>query len=94
LIFLVVVLILILAAYRITMLIIEDEILDVPRNAAFARIKRGGYLDTLLTCYRCLGFWVSVLVVGLYWLFPQVTPWILAPFALSALVVILDKKAN
>ncbi len=93
-IFLVVVLILILAAYRITMLIIEDEILDVPRNAIFKRIKRGGYLDTLLTCYRCLGFWVSILVVGLYWLFPEVTPWILAPFALSALVVILDKKAN
>lgn len=83
-----------LGAYRITRLIIEDEVLDRPRDALFKRIKPHGYLYTLLTCYWCLGFWVSVVVVGLYWAFPGVAPWILAPFALSALVGLIDQKAN
>lgn len=84
----------ILAAYRITRLIIEDEVLDAPRNAVFERIKPNGYLYTLLTCYWCLGFWVSILVVGLIWLFPTVAPWVLAPFALSAAVGLIDQKAR
>ena len=86
--------ILALASYRITRLVIEDEIADRPRNWLFKKIKPGSFFDTLLTCYWCLGFWVSVLVVGLYWAFPDVTPWILAPFALSALVGLIDQKAN
>lgn len=91
---LVVGLILALGAYRITRLIIEDEVLDRPRDALFKRLEPGKPIYTLLTCYWCLGFWVSVLVVGLYWAVPGVAPWILAPFALSAVIGLIDQKAN
>lgn len=91
---LIVALVLTFGAYRITRLIIEDEILDTPRNWLFKHVKSGSFFDTLLTCYWCLGFWVSLLVVGLYWAVPGVAPWILAPFALSAVIGLIDQKAK
>lgn len=84
----------ILAAYRITRVVIEDEVFDTPRNWLYEKVKKSPTLTYMLGCYWCLGFYVSILVVVLIWLFPTVMPWILAPFALSAAVGIIDQKAR
>lgn len=49
-----------LAIYRTCRLIIEDEILDGPREWIFRKIKYGGKIHYLLTCYWCLSFWVAI----------------------------------
>lgn len=49
-----------IAAWRITHLIIDDAIMEKPVNL-IVNISRGNkYLFKLLTCYYCLGFWVSL----------------------------------
>ena len=37
-----------LAVYRVTRLIMQDEILDGPREWVYSRVKPGGKLDYLL----------------------------------------------
>jgi len=55
-----------LAVYRTCRLIIEDEILDGPREWLFTKIKPGGKIHYLLTCYWCLSFWVAIPFAILY----------------------------
>ena len=46
-------------------------------------------LGPLATCYWCAGWWISVAWVAAALLWPTVTAWIAAPFALSAVVGII-----
>lgn len=83
-----------LGGYRITRLLIQDEILDTPRNWLFTRIEPGSKLEYLLTCYHCLGFWVSIFLVILYVLFPTAMMVVILPFAISAVIGLISEKAN
>ena len=84
-------LILSLACYRITRLIIEDTITEPLRERVWKRFPpestRIGYL---FTCPWCTGFWVSVLIVAAYLLLPSATIAIALVFAFSAVVGIID----
>lgn len=91
---LLVAIVLVLASYRITRFLIEDELFDTPRDWLYLKLKGRPALTYMLSCYWCLGFWVSVLVVGLYLSVPYIAPWILAPFAISALVGLIDQKVR
>jgi hypothetical protein len=53
-------LLLALAAARLTHLVTTDTILDRPRLAA----SRWEWSETLLTCPWCIGWWISLLVVA------------------------------
>lgn len=55
-----------LAVYRVTRLIIQDEILDGPRDWAYSKVKRGGKLEYLLGCPWCMSFWVAIPLAILY----------------------------
>lgn len=59
-----------LAVYRATRLILQDEILDGPRNWAFSKVKRGGKLEYLLTCEWCISIWVAIPLAILYIISP------------------------
>jgi hypothetical protein len=83
-----------LAAYRITRLLIQDEILAGPREALFNRLKPTSKITYFLNCYWCLGFWVSILVVLAYSLFPGVMIVVALVLAMSALVGIVDALLN
>lgn len=77
--------------WRITRLLIYDNILDRPRNW----VKRQhAWLDALLSCPWCAGFWVSVAAtIGLYATGAVSLPilvWYLLPFAFSAIAGALD----
>lgn len=84
-----------LAAFRTWKLIGDDTILDRPRNWAMLRaFKIGGpkgkdYLETLLECPWCAGFWISLA----WWLGWVISPhWaviVAVPFVISAAVGLL-----
>jgi hypothetical protein len=84
--------ILALAVYRISRLIIEDTIFEKIREKIFSKFSPGTFLGYLLTCYWCISMWVATpLVVG-YILEPSICIFICLPFALSAVAGILSEK--
>lgn len=85
-------LVFLLAIYRITRLILQDEILDGPREWAFSKVKRGGKLEYLLTCPWCVSFWVAIPLAILYLVSPTGMMVVGLPFAGSAVTGIIDQK--
>ncbi len=81
-----------LAVYRVTRLLIEDEILDEAREFYFSKVKYQGKLYTLATCYWCLGFWVSIVFAILYVARPNGMMVAGLPLASSAVVGFISQK--
>ena len=77
-----------LAVYRITRLIVLDTIFDRPRDWAS---QKAIWLETLVTCPWCAGFWISLAATILYALSPTVSFWLFLPFALSAVTGLLSR---
>jgi hypothetical protein len=81
-----------LAAFRVWKLIGEDTILDTPRAWTLKRAfnlggpKAKDYVETLLECPWCAGFWVSLGWWGAWEAWPHGSLIAAAPFAISALV--------
>lgn len=63
-------LILILATHRVTRIIVDDSVLNAPRQWIFD--KGPGWLAELLSCHWCVGWWVAGATVGLTWLFQPI----------------------
>ena len=68
-----------LAAARLTRLVTEDTILEPLRE--WATIHELVY--ELVTCPWCIGFWISLGTVAVWWLAGDTAVWLLAPFAVS-----------
>lgn len=79
--------ILALAAWRLWLLLAEDTILDVPREAALRRLDRKGEL--FITCPRCAGFWIGLVLYVAWWLWGDSTLYVALPFAINAVVAFL-----
>lgn len=76
-----------LVGTRISWLLIEDEVLAVPRRHVLAWAERHDlrYLSLFVECPWCVGFWgqaalVASLDLWFSWSFPMVALW---PFALN-----------
>ena len=82
-----VLIVLALAAFRLTRLVVEDSITDSLRDWVSVRSP---FLSRLIDCYWCAGFWVSVGVVVAHAAAPTPTYWLALPFALSAVVGLLS----
>jgi hypothetical protein len=80
-----------LAAWRITRLLVEDHVLSRPRDAFWRKFPpETSEIGYLLTCYWCLGAWVSTACV-LAIIFAGIIGLAIALiFALSALVGIVQ----
>lgn len=80
-----------LAVFRITRLVVYDDIAYRPRIWLSMQAK---WVDSLLSCVWCAGFWISVLATwGLYATDAVALPvlvWYLLPFAFSAIAGIVD----
>lgn len=72
-------LILVLASYRLTHLLVFDKIAEPIRN----RIPGHGYLAYLVRCYWCAGVWISAILVALVALAPPVGRWTVLIFAVA-----------
>ena len=79
-----------LAGYRITRLLVEDTILDRPREWLE---DRSAWAGSLLSCYWCAGFWIGVALTLMltFTLSLPLIVWLLLPFAFSALTGILSE---
>ena len=49
-----------LFSWRITHLLIDDTIMERPVNWIYKISRSNKYINKLLTCYYCLGFWVAL----------------------------------
>jgi len=80
-----------LAAWRITRMLILDEVFATARDRIWDRFPpestKFGYL---FTCFWCLGFWVSLILSLIYFVVPVIALGIALVFALSAVVGILQ----
>ncbi len=83
-----------LAVYRVTRLIIEDEILDGPRDWAYRQVKPGGKLAYLLGCPWCMSFWVAIPFAILYVVSPTGMMVAGLPLAGSAVTGLMYQKVG
>ena len=86
--------ILVLAGYRLTRLIIEDEILDTPREWVRSKFKPNGKADYLLGCPWCMGFWVALIIAIMYLVIPTAMMVVALPLALSAAIGLIYQKVG
>lgn len=83
-------LVLSLAAYRLTRLIIRDTIVDSLRNKVWDRFPpESTKIGYLISCPWCMGFWFSLGLYFCYTIVPLQTLWISHVLALSAVVGLL-----
>lgn len=87
---------LVLATWRVTRLVVDDDIAAPLRGWAIARSE---WWEELVTCPFCIGFWLSVAAVASYalavyggWLI--VWRWLAAPWALSIVVGHLSSRLD
>lgn len=82
-----------LAGWRITSIIVTEKIFYPVRQLA-GQDDLGSYPDTLLGylfgCFWCMSVWVGLLCTVLWVVFPYA----LAPFAISALSVLIEEHLD
>jgi len=86
--------ILALAVYRLSRLIIEDTVTERLRNAVWRRYNPSHGVGYLITCYWCTGFWVASLLVLLFIIVPVPTIAASLVLALSALAGIIAARMD
>lgn len=82
----------ILSVYRVSRLVIEDEITDGPRNWVYSKINPDGKLAYLLSCYWCISIWVAIPLAILYITSPNGMMVAGLPLAASAATGIISQK--
>lgn len=79
-----------LAAARVTVLLVNDVILAAPRDRLLAwSLNHGGedgYPFTLLTCHWCMGWWVSLAWFVAWCRWPDGAALAAVPWAIATLV--------
>jgi len=79
-----------LAVYRASRVIVEDAVLDKFRKVVWSKFPpSNGGIGYLITCYWCTSFWISSLVVTSFIIVPIATTAVCMIFALSALAGII-----
>lgn len=82
-----------LATYRISRLLIVDVIFDDLRNKIWEKYPphntKFGYL---FTCYWCMSIWVASLITICYTIVPVATTIACIPFALSAVAGLIANR--
>lgn len=83
-----------LAVFRLTHLVVDDAILDTPRNALVDRLNGEGHakLAYLVSCPWCVSPYVAVGVVVARRLFPKAWSLCARVLAFSAITGILSER--
>lgn len=88
------ILILGLATWRIsTMFVNEDGPFDIFFKMR-ERFGEGRFFDSLFSCVWCISVWAGVILVLSAIMNKTLTLYLMLPFALSAIAVILEEKIN
>ena len=86
--------ILALAAYRLSRVIIEDVVLEKFRDLIWNRYGSSTGIGYFITCYWCVGFWFSSLLVLLFIIVPIPTIAVSLVLALSAVTGIIAARVD
>lgn len=76
-----------LAVFRVSRLVVEDSITEPLRDWTLARVP--DRIGELIECIWCVSFWIALAATVAYALSPSVMFWVCFPFALSAISGIL-----
>jgi hypothetical protein len=87
-------LILSLATFRISRLIVIDYIFEWLRNLIWKRFPPSTYLGYLFTCMWCMSIWVASLIVICYTIVPTATVVVASVFALSAVAGLVSTRLD
>lgn len=87
-------LVLALASYRITRALVEDHVFEWLRERIWKRWSPSTPIGYLFTCYWCMGFWTSSLLVVGYILIPSVVFSVALILAVAAGVGIISKLVD
>ena len=80
-----------LAAWRSYQFVGEDTIADKPREWV---TKRSEYIETMIECPYCAGFWIALLWWGAFQLWEHGSIVVAAAVAVTALVPIIEKLSS
>lgn len=83
-----------LATYRLTRLVLLDEIAEPLRERIWKRFPPHTKFGYLFTCFWCFGFWTSILVVVLYLLVPPIAYVVSLVLSISAVVGIVSSRMD
>lgn len=83
-----------LAVFRISRLIIEDQIFEWLRERIWKKFPPHTWLGYLITCYWCLSIWFSLAFAICYTIVPVATAFVALPFALSAVAALVSKRLD
>ena len=88
------VIILSLFVYRVTRLIVIDEILAPVRDLIWEKTKPDSQIAYLFTCSWCVSLWVALPVVFSYAFFPSMTVLVGCIFTLSAIAGLITARVD
>ena len=88
------IIILSLFVYRLTRLIVIDEIFTPVRNWVWMKTAANSQIAYFFTCSWCVSLWVALPVVFLYAFFPSMTILIGCIFALSAIAGLITARLD
>lgn len=83
-----------LAVFRISRLIIQDQIFERLRELIWKKFPPHTWLGYLITCYWCLGLWLALAFAICYTIVPVATAIVALPFALSAVAALISKRLD
>lgn len=91
---LVTVLVLALAVYRLSRLVVEDTVLEPFRTWVWKKFPPSTMVGYWFTCYWCTSIWFATLVVFSYMIVPVPTTVISLVLALSAITGIIAARVD
>ena len=78
-----------LATFRLSVLVVDDDISSRFRDA----MGYWAFTSALVSCIACTSVWIGTVITVGVWLWPDVLFWLLLPFALSAIALLLDRTS-
>lgn len=86
--------ILTLAVYRLSRLVVEDAVLEPLRTRVWAKFPPSNMIGYWFTCYWCTSIWFATLVVVSYTIVPVPTMFVSLILALSAITGIIAARVD
>jgi len=84
-----------LLVYRLTRMIVIDQLFSTLRDAVWARYSPGdSYIGYFFTCPWCVSMWISLPVTVLYIIFPSITFLVGCIFSLSAIAGLITARLD
>lgn len=91
---LVTVIVLALAVYRLSRLVVEDTVLEPVRTAVWKKFPPSHMVGYWFTCYWCTSIWFATLVVISYMIIPGPTTVVSLILALSSVAGIIAARVD